>query len=152
MEDRAQLSILDSLSSIFLRSSFSYPCHPCYPWFDASGRRGSRTLISRRRTALAKRPGQPYPAALRNQWTHRESNPDLQSAGPASSRWTTGPIMPTTDSTDNTDEKTGAERVDFLNYPCHPCYPWLEDLRRPDLNRRRTAYETVLEPLQSTPQ
>ncbi len=51
----------------------------------ASGRQGSRTLIPRRETALAERPGQPYPATFQredilNQWTHRESNPDLRHA------------------------------------------------------------------------
>src|SRR5439155_25163978 len=44
----------------------------------SSGRQGSRTLISVGRTALAERPGQPYPATF--QWTHRESNPDFQYA------------------------------------------------------------------------
>ena len=71
------------------------------------------------RTALAERPGQPYPATLLTsrhwaagsrqqqkpqsslqaagcllpavQWTHRESNPDLQHARLVSSRWTMSP-------------------------------------------------------------
>lgn len=34
-------------------------------WASPSGKRGSRTLISRGRTALAVRSGQPYPAAFR---------------------------------------------------------------------------------------
>ncbi len=42
------------------------------------------------RTALAERPGQPYPATFRK-WTHRESNPNLQSAELVSSRWTMSP-------------------------------------------------------------
>ena len=53
---------------------------------------GSRTLISVRKTALAERPGQPYPATFRK-WTHRESNPDLQSAELVSSRWTMSPFQ-----------------------------------------------------------
>jgi hypothetical protein len=56
-----------------------------------------------RRTALAERPGQPYPAAFRVtvgrianpsygfEWTHRESNPDLRHARAVSSRWTMSP-------------------------------------------------------------
>ena len=44
-------------------------------------------------TALAERPGQPYPATFRFvQWTHRESNPDLQTASLMSSRWTMSPF------------------------------------------------------------
>ncbi len=56
----------------------------------SSGRQGSRTLISVWRTALAGRPGQPYPATF-HQWTHRESNPDFPSAERVSSRWTMSP-------------------------------------------------------------
>jgi hypothetical protein len=56
----------------------------------SSGRQGSRTLISVGRTALAERPGQPYPATF-HQWTHRESNPDFQYAELVSSRWTMSP-------------------------------------------------------------
>ena len=41
---------------------------------------------------LANRPGQPYPATFRIQWTHRESNPDLQPAELVSSRWTMSPF------------------------------------------------------------
>ena len=52
----------------------------------SSGRQGSRTLISVGRTALAERPGKPYPATF-HQWTHRGSNPDFQSAELVSSRW-----------------------------------------------------------------
>src|SRR5688500_13112669 len=52
---------------------------------------------------LANRPGEPYPATFRRtafpgrrcrpgkadlQWTHRELNPDFQSAEPVSSHWT----------------------------------------------------------------
>ena len=60
-----------------------------------SGRQGIRTLISHeRRAALAVRSGQPYPATFRIcQWTHRESNPDFQSAGLVSSRWTMSPLF-----------------------------------------------------------
>src|SRR5438105_4602595 len=57
----------------------------------SSGRQGSRTLISVGRTALAERPGQPYPATF-HQWTHRESNPDFQYAELVSSRWTMSPF------------------------------------------------------------
>ena len=57
----------------------------------SSGRQGSRTLISVGRTALAERPGQPYPATF-HQWTHRGSNPDFQSAELVSSRWTMSPF------------------------------------------------------------
>ena len=57
----------------------------------SSGRQGSRTLISVGRTALAERPGKPYSATF-HPWTHRESNPDFQSAELVSSRWTMSPI------------------------------------------------------------
>ena len=58
----------------------------------SSGRQGSRTLISVGRTALAERPGKPYPATF-HQWTHRGSNPDFQSAELVSSRWTMSPFL-----------------------------------------------------------
>src|SRR5262249_32729740 len=57
----------------------------------SSGRQGSRTLISVGRTALAERPGQPYPATF-PLWTHRGSNPDFQSAELVSSHWTMSPF------------------------------------------------------------
>src|SRR5262249_30314348 len=41
---------------------------------------------------LANRPGEPYPATFRNQWTHRESNSDFRHARAVSSRWTMSPI------------------------------------------------------------
>jgi hypothetical protein len=41
---------------------------------------------------LANRPGKPYPATFRNQWTHRESNSDLCHARAVSSRWTMSPF------------------------------------------------------------
>ena len=41
---------------------------------------------------LANRPGEPYPATFRNQWTHRESNSDLRHARAVSSRWTMSPF------------------------------------------------------------
>lgn len=49
---------------------------------QTSGRRGSRTLITRSWHALAVRPGKPYPAAFRklSQWTRRESNPSTDFA------------------------------------------------------------------------
>jgi hypothetical protein len=51
-------------------------CRPVGPAaHDVSGRQGSRTLISVGRTALAERPGQPYPATFRRQWRRWESNP-----------------------------------------------------------------------------
>ncbi len=40
------------------------------------GRQGSRTLIPRGETALAGRPGKPYPATFQDEWTAGESNPD----------------------------------------------------------------------------
>jgi hypothetical protein len=41
---------------------------------------------------LANRPGEPYPATFRNQWTHRESNSDFRHARAVSSRWTMSPF------------------------------------------------------------
>src|SRR5687768_711254 len=41
---------------------------------------------------LANRPGKPYPATFRNQWTHRESNSDFRHARAVSSRWTMSPF------------------------------------------------------------
>jgi hypothetical protein len=41
---------------------------------------------------LANRPGEPYPATFRIQWTHRESNSDLRDARAVSSRWTMSPF------------------------------------------------------------
>ncbi len=58
-----------------------------------SGRRGIRTLTPLRARCLANRSGNPYPAAFRLQWTHRELNPDRQPAELASSRWTMGPFQ-----------------------------------------------------------
>jgi hypothetical protein len=40
---------------------------------------------------LANRPGEPYPATFRMQWTHRESNSDFRHARAVSSRWTMSP-------------------------------------------------------------
>ncbi len=43
---------------------------------------------------LANRPGEPYPATFRIcQWSHRELNPDFQSAELVSSRWTMAPSV-----------------------------------------------------------
>ena len=41
---------------------------------------------------LANRPGEPYPATFRIQWTHRESNSDFRHARAVSSRWTMSPF------------------------------------------------------------
>ena len=41
---------------------------------------------------LANRPGEPYPATFRIEWTHRESNSDLRHARAVSSRWTMSPL------------------------------------------------------------
>ena len=53
--------------------------------------KGVEPSSPRGRTALAERPGQPYPATFRNlyslQWTDRELNPDLQTAILATSLW-----------------------------------------------------------------
>ncbi len=56
-----------------------------------SGRQGSRTLIPRGETALAGRPGKPYPATFQAEWTAGESNPDFLVASQVSSRWTSSP-------------------------------------------------------------
>jgi hypothetical protein len=40
---------------------------------------------------LANRPGEPYPATFRFQWTHRESNSDLRHARAVSCLWTMSP-------------------------------------------------------------
>ncbi len=52
--------------------------------------------MTRRSHGLANRPGEPYPATFRIfhlQWTHRELNPDFQSAELVSSRWTMSPCV-----------------------------------------------------------
>ena len=41
---------------------------------------------------LANRPGEPYPATFRIEWTHRESNSDFRHARAVSSRWTMSPF------------------------------------------------------------
>ena len=42
---------------------------------------------------LANRPGEPYPATFHLfQWTHRELNPNFQSAELVSFRWTMSPL------------------------------------------------------------
>ena len=41
---------------------------------------------------LANRPGEPYPATFRIEWTHRESNSDFRHARAVSSRWTMSPL------------------------------------------------------------
>lgn len=162
---------------------------------------------------LANRPGKPYPATLRTQWTRRESNPHCQHARLASSRWTTGPfssvrgvgVEPTLmvalmvsliafspyhsgfqgrriaaflppelsgPPGIRTDLRLATTASSFwTSSPCQrsgrgsnpvfrayqggvrPQHLQTFKLRRPDLNRRRTAYETVLASrLQSTPQ
>ena len=62
------------------------------PSSQASGRRGSRTHMAVKPHGLANRPGEPYPATFRMQWTHRESNSDLCHARAVSSRWTMSPF------------------------------------------------------------
>ena len=62
-----------------------------------SGRCEIRTRIpSERKTGLADRPGNPYPATFRMflslQWTHRESNPDCRHARAVSFLWTMSPF------------------------------------------------------------
>ena len=42
---------------------------------------------------LANRPGEPYPATFRIEWTHRESNSDFRHARAVSSRWTMSPCI-----------------------------------------------------------
>src|SRR5215475_5470754 len=86
------------------------------------------------------------------EWTYRESNPDFQSAELVSSPWTTGPRSVSQGSGVRTHALQLPRLADYLlSYPLSQRNAYLQ-LRRPDLNRRRTAYETVLEPLQSTPQ
>ncbi len=46
---------------------------------------------------LANRPGEPYPATFRIQWTHRESNSDFRHARAVSSRWTMSPFLRSVD-------------------------------------------------------
>jgi hypothetical protein len=90
---------MNSSSFSILHSPFSIPSTPTRirtrnPSFEArhdfrfnigamSGRQGSRTLISVGRTALAERPGQPYPATFRK-WTAEELNPDSLGANQVS--------------------------------------------------------------------
>ena len=59
---------------------------------SSSGRQGIRTLTTNWPHSLANRPGKPYPATFRNQWTHRESNPECQPAELASCRLTMSPF------------------------------------------------------------
>lgn len=59
-----------------------------------SGGQGSRTLISTRENRVSSAARQPVirlPSEITHQWTDRELNPDLQTAGLASSRWTISP-------------------------------------------------------------
>src|SRR5438105_5434052 len=56
----------------------------------ASGRQGSRTLISGLENRLS-RAARPTVSGYLPEWTHRESNPDFQSAELVSSRWTMSP-------------------------------------------------------------
>src|SRR6266852_6825681 len=56
----------------------------------ASGRQGSRTLISGLENRLS-RAARPTISGYLPEWTHRESNPDFQSAELVSSRWTMSP-------------------------------------------------------------
>jgi hypothetical protein len=91
-----------------------------------------------RARGLADRPGEPYPAALRVEWTRRESNPHPRHARPASSRWTTGP--------DSGDDGNRTQPVRVRGGLATLAHAPPFELRRPDLNRRRTAHETVLGP------
>ena len=60
-----------------------------------SGRQGSRTLIStsENRLSRAARPTVSGYLPFLFQWTHRESNPDFQTASLMSSRWTMSPSL-----------------------------------------------------------
>jgi hypothetical protein len=60
--------------------------------------KGFEPSFHKRETALAVRPGQPYPATFRfadtiPQWTTGESNPDFLVASQASFRWTSSPFL-----------------------------------------------------------
>jgi hypothetical protein len=91
-----------------------------------------------RARGLADRPGEPYPAALRAKWTRRESNPHCRHARPASSRWTTGP--------ESGDDGNRTQPVRVRGGLATLAHAPPFELRRPDLNRRGTAHETVLGP------
>ena len=52
--------------------------------------RGSNPNFPAGKTALAERPGQPYPATFRK-WTATDSNRDFLLAGQVSSHWTSSP-------------------------------------------------------------
>ena len=62
---------------------------------------------------LANRPGEPYPATFRIQWTHRESNSDFRHARAVSSRWTMSPFR----SVDRPGNRTPISSVQARHLP-----------------------------------
>ena len=72
---------------------FHFTIGACFISTNLAEGKGFEPSSRRAGTALAERPGQPYPATFRFffQWTHRESNSDFQTAGLMSSRWTMSP-------------------------------------------------------------
>jgi hypothetical protein len=75
---------------------FHFTIGACFIATNPAEGKGFEPSSRRARTALAERPGQPYPATFRFlllKWTHRESNSDFQTASLASSRWTMSPRL-----------------------------------------------------------
>src|SRR5207245_5979332 len=81
-----------------------------------------------------------YPLA---QWIAGESHPDLRLAGTASSSWTSSPVGPWSA---ERGAQSACEEPSFVVGAPRFTLRASRQLRRPDSNRRRTAYETVLEP------
>ena len=106
------------------------------PSSQKSGRRGIRTHIPAVEPhGLANRPGEPYPATFRIQWTHRESNSDFRHARAVSSRWTMSPYVQWTG--------RGIE-------PRSPgCKPGIFPLDEPPMSEVRLGIEPSLPPYQS---
>src|SRR5215813_9228933 len=85
---------------------------------------------------LANRPGNPYPATLRIQWTRRESNPHCQHARLASSRWTTGPANQSGEWGSNPRSPAPKAGGLPLSYPLHE---WTAGESHPDFRLATAA-------------
>ncbi len=96
-------------------------------------------------TALAERPGQPYPATFHSQWTHRESNPDFQTASLMSSLWTMSPLLFSGPAGESNPDLLVASQASF-RWTSSPCRGPSGIRTRPSSLPRRCAAENTYRP------
>ena len=144
--DNSLSSVLHEMDQI-LKSSKARSCprgfgSACWSWRSWRAGSAGATVM---RFGRGSQPGKSV-SSRSSQWTAGESHPDFRLATAASSCSTSSPCMERSSWESNPDRRlTRAVCCPNTSRPCK--------LRRPDLNRRGTAYETVLGTrLQSTPQ